>query len=148
MYTHIFVAIDSSQVSDVALRHAIGLAKDQGAQLHIAHVIDILDMTWAMPDILDTYREQGQILLNRALDLARQASVPATTSLLETGVVGNRPAEVLTQRAQEVSADLVVLGSHGYRGLSHFFLGSVAEGVARLSRAPVLIVHGSGSSSN
>ncbi|OIQ82886.1 universal stress protein family protein [mine drainage metagenome] len=72
---------------------------------------------------------------------AKHARLTATPTLLEGEILGKRVAELLADQAASVSADLVVLGSHGYRGLSHLFLGSVAEGTSRLCMAPVLIVH-------
>lgn len=142
MYANILVAIDGSPVSDAALRHAIRLAQEQHASLHVLHVIDIIGMTWATEDILDAYKQRGRSLLDQATYLGNLAGVQTTPTLLETGVVGQRTAEIVADHARAVSADLVVLGSHGYRGLSHLFLGSVAEGVARLCNMPVLIVHG------
>ncbi|MDE2253823.1 MAG: universal stress protein [Betaproteobacteria bacterium] len=148
MYKNILIAIDGSPVSDAALHHAIALAQDQRAHLHVVHVVDIMGMPWAdlgesvevdMPAI---YRQQGQSILQRALAQAAQAGLPATSTLLESESVGQRVAELLADQARSVAADLVVLGSHGYRGLSRLFLGSVAEGTSRLSSVPVLIVHG------
>ena len=148
MYKNIVIAVDGSAVSDAALYHAIALAKDQRAHLHIVHVVDIMGMPWAdlgesvevdMPAI---YRQQGQSLLERAVAQATRAGLPSTSILLESEAVGQRVAELLADQARSVQADLVVLGSHGYRGLSRLFLGSVAEGTSRLSTVPVLIVHG------
>lgn len=142
MYANILVAIDGSPVSDAALRHAIRLAQEQHAKLQVLHVIDIIGVTWATEDILDAYKQRGQSLLDQATYLGNLAGLQTTSALLETGVVGQRTAEIVAEHARAVAADLVVLGSHGYRGLSHLFLGSVAEGVARLCTMPVLIVHG------
>ncbi len=146
MYANILVGIDGSAVSDAALRHAIALAQDQHARLHIAHVVDIMGMPWAdlgesvEVDMAAIYRRQGQGVLERALAQAVHAGVPATSTLLESESVGQRVAELLADQAKARSADLLVVGSHGYRGLSRLFLGSVAEGMARLSPVPVLIV--------
>ncbi|MBW4048213.1 MAG: universal stress protein [Proteobacteria bacterium] len=142
MYSHLFVAIDGSPVGGAALQHAIELAREQHARLHVAHVMDMLGMTWATDEILESQRQFGQGLLDQACANARKLGVQSESSLLHTAVVGQRPAEVLAEQARAVAADLVVLGSHGRRGMSHLFLGSVAEGVARLCPMPVLIVHG------
>jgi nucleotide-binding universal stress UspA family protein len=142
MYKKILIAIDDSTVSEGALHHAIQLAQEQHAELHVAHVTDIVGITWAAVELLEAYKDEGQALLNHALDLASKAGLKAASSLLETGVVAPRAAEVLAEHARLLSVDLVVLGSHGRRGMSHLFLGSVAEGAARLCSMPVLIVHG------
>ncbi|OIQ87901.1 putative universal stress protein [mine drainage metagenome] len=147
MYSNILVAIDGSRVSDAALDHAVRLARDQHARLHVIHVVDIMGMPWAdianvsPMDMLRLYRQQGEAILGRAMALAKHAGLKATSTLLETEIVGTRVAEMLAHQAEAVSADLVVLGSHGHRGLSRLFLGSVAEGTARLCGSPVLIVH-------
>ncbi|MDA8260189.1 MAG: universal stress protein [Betaproteobacteria bacterium] len=145
MYTNILVAVDGSAVSDAALHHAIRLAQDQRAKLHAIHVVDIVGMPWEEVDIQDMltfYRQQGETILARAVASAKQAGLSVTSTLLETRADGPRVAEMLADKAHGIAADLVVLGSHGRRGLTRLFSGSVAEGTARLCGAPVLIVHG------
>lgn len=145
MYTNILVAVDGSAVSDAALNHAILLAQDQHAKLHVVHVVDIVGMPWDEVDVqtmLTIYRQQGQSILDRAMASATRAGLIATATMLETQADGARVAEMLANKAQEIAADLVVLGSHGHRGLTRLFSGSVAEGTSRLCSAPVMIVHG------
>ncbi|MHB1670022.1 universal stress protein [Thiomonas sp.] len=148
MYTNILVAVDGSPVSEAALQHAIRLAQEQHAKLHFVHVFDVAGILWAETDevtevdLLTIYRHRGEAILSRAVASAKQAGLAATSTLLEEEIVGKRVAELLADEAKAVAADLVVLGSHGHRGLSRLFLGSVAEGAARLCTAPVLIVHG------
>lgn len=147
MYGNILVAVDGSAAADAALEHALRLADEQRARLHLVHVIDI----GALPasdtgelggvDMPTLMRQQGQALLDRALRQVQAAGVQASSRLLEGEVFGKRVSELLAEEARASAADLVVLGSHGWRGFTRLFLGSVAEGVARLCPMPVMIVH-------
>ena len=63
--------------------------------------------------------------------------------LLKTGEPTRRVPDVVVAEAKRWPADLIVAGTHGRRGLSHLFLGSVAEGIIRISTVPVLLIRGS-----
>ncbi len=147
MYARILVAVDGSAAADAALQHAVALAAEQHAQLLLVHVIDI----GAIPgsELVETagtelpalLRRQGQAVLDRAQQAALATGVHTSSRLLEGEVLGKRVAEMLADEARAQRADLVVIGSHGWRGFSRMFLGSVAEGVSRLCPMPVMIVH-------
>ena len=149
MYRNILVPVDGSAAAEAALRHAVRLAAEQHARLHLVHVVDI----GALPapdvaavagvDMPALLREQGRRLLERALQQVREPGIAATSNLLEGSVFGRRVSELLADEARAVDADLVIIGSHGWRGFSRLFLGSVAEGVSRLCPMPVLVVHAS-----
>ena len=147
MYRNILVAVDGSDAADDALRHALRLAAEQHARLHLVHVIDIgalpvaQDIDIGDADMPTLMRRQGQALLDRALREVQLTDVQASSRLLEGEVFGKRVSELLADEARASAADLVVVGSHGWRGFTRLFLGSVAEGVARLCPMPVLIVH-------
>ncbi len=147
MYRNILVAVDGSDAADRALEHALRLAAEQHAHLHLVHVIDIgalpvaQDIDIGGADMPALMRQQGQALLDRALREVRLTDVQASSRLLEGEVFGKRVSELLADEARASAADLVVVGSHGWRGFTRLFLGSVAEGVARLCPMPVLIVH-------
>ncbi len=147
MYRNILVAVDGSDAADDALRHALRLAAEQHARLHLVHVIDIgalpvaQDIDIGGADMPTLMRRQGQALLDRALREVQLTDVQASSRLLEGEVFGKRVSELLADEARASAADLVVVGSHGWRGFTRLFLGSVAEGVARLCPMPVLIVH-------
>ena len=147
MYRNILVAVDGSDAADRALEHALRLAAEQHAHLHLVHVIDIgalpvaQDIDIGDADMPTLMRRQGQALLDRALREVQLTDVQASSRLLEGEVFGKRVSELLADEARASAADLVVVGSHGWRGFTRLFLGSVAEGVARLCPMPVLIVH-------
>ena len=83
-----------------------------------------------------------QRTLREAAALARKAGVNAETGLLEVQQMNDRIADELAREARKWPADLIVVGTHGRRGLSHLFLGSVAETIMRVAPRPVLLVRG------
>lgn len=74
--------------------------------------------------------------------VARKQSLQAEARLLEVSLVGDRVADVMARFAKRWKADLIVIGTHGRRGISHLFPGSVAESVLRSAPTPVLLVRG------
>jgi nucleotide-binding universal stress UspA family protein len=147
MYQRILVAVDGSRVSDQALDEALRLAKDQSAELRIVHVVDTvtLSVDTEFADIAE-YQQKlhsaGQKVLKKAEEAVKRAGGKAETALLELQILGHRTASAIIDEAQRWPADLIVVGTHGRRGISHLFVGSVAEGVVRLASRPVLLVHG------
>ena len=83
-------------------------------------------------------RETGTKVLEQAATIARRAEVSTEQRLLET--VGGRAADEIVKQAKDWPADLIVMGTHGRRGLKRLVLGSDSELVLRLSSVPVLLV--------
>jgi nucleotide-binding universal stress UspA family protein len=137
-FENIVVGIDDSEPSGAAIEAVFDLPAEDRQQLAFYSVALGADI---FTGLADTYaanlelRQQAQRVVDRALASARARGVTA-----EGRVVDGRPAELLIAAAQERQADLIVLGSHGRRGLERFFLGSVAEGVVRTAPVPVLVV--------
>jgi len=146
MYKRILVAIDGSATSNLGLRHAIQLAKEQYAQLRLVNVVDEVVVEFEthaeMTELWNACKKSGETLLQKARSLAAKAAIEPETKLLEIETFGQRIADSIVEEAKRWRADLVVLGTHGRRGLSRVFLGSVAEGVVRISTAPVLLIRG------
>ncbi len=146
MYSRILVAVDGSQTSEHALRHAAGLARGLSAELRIVHVVDegVLalspELAIDIGAILAARRGAGEKLLRMARDTARAIGAEADTRLLETGAPTQRIASAIADEAKAWPADLVVAGTHGRTGMERMLLGSVAEGIARISPIPVLLV--------
>lgn len=90
--------------------------------------------------VFQALRDAGQAVIDRGLATVRQSGIEAKGVLRET--IGQRVATVIAEAAGEWPADVVVIGTHGRRGVDRLLLGSVAEGVVRLSTQPVLIVPG------
>ena len=148
MYQRILVPIDGSPTSNRGLDEAVQLARLTGASLRLIHVVD--EMTFATGfetyaayagDVIPMMRQAGEEIL--ALGKARVAAAgldKVETQLLESFAV--RVWELVVEQAQDWKADLIVIGTHGRRGVSRLVLGSDAEQVLRIAPVPVLLVRG------
>jgi universal stress protein A len=139
----ILVPLDFSPSSDHALAYARALAKDFGASLHLLHVIEDRLMTGPWPN--EVYLGELPRLRKGLIDEAEQrlsafASSTATTGLEVTAeVLIGGPSQAIVERAAAPDVDLIVMGTHGRTGITHFLIGSVAERVVRHAPCPVLI---------
>ena len=148
MYARILVAIDGSDASYLALDHAVQLATDQRAKLRIVHVVELFRYAASIADgyafdptlLWEALREEGKHALSVAEARARSAGVVAETVMLEGDDPSQRVATSVVKDAQRWDADLIVLGTHGRRGVDRLFLGSVAETLVRIANTPVLLV--------
>ena len=143
MYKRILVPVDGSNTSNLALDEAIGLAKGRQARLRVVHVVDTINLNVdSMTDIAGPLRESGRRLLRDAEVRARRARVKVETNLLEIQKIADRISDLVVKDAATWRADVIVMGTHGRRGLNRLLLGSVADGVVRASSVPVLLVRG------
>jgi nucleotide-binding universal stress UspA family protein len=149
MYKRILVPVDGSATSRRGLRAAIDLAKTQRARLVILNVVDAMPVFASLegmvaydPGILEALRKGGKAILARAAAEAKKRGVTAKTVLAEN--LAGRVADVIVRQAKRRRADLLVLGTHGRRGLTRMVMGSDAELVVRYTPAPVLLVRGKG----
>lgn len=142
--TRILVPIDFSAYSEHALDYAVALAAKLDAKVHVLHVIGIplsgvpelgLALTAGMMDQLVI---DNQKALDGVVD-ARRASGVIGEVLLRTGDA----RELILRACEEVHADLLVMGTHGRRGISRAVLGSVAESVVRTAPCPVMTIRSS-----
>lgn len=148
MYQRIFVPIDGSPASNLGLNEAIKLAKDQGAKLRLFHLVDeyfAVSSTDAMAfsnsdALIESLRQGGKKIVEKAEALARRNGLVPESVILES--FGGRAADYIVRQANKWRADLIVLGTHGRRGVKRLVMGSDAEQVVRTSRVPVLLVRG------
>lgn len=144
MYKKVLVPVDGSAASMRGLDEAIELAKATGATLHLVHVLGehVVDVSYAPPGYFEqlsrSMREAGTKLLAAAEARVRQENVDCDSDLLD--VSGAPAAAAILSQAERLSVDLIVMGTHGRRGLRRLALGSDAEMVLRSSRVPVLLV--------
>lgn len=145
MYKKILVAIDDSETSRSALAEALHIARTSKAKLYITHVADetmlnihghALASVINLENAVATLTQAGQKLLDAAMQQA--AGVDAEALMLEAS--NRRISETIAEKSRELSVDLIVIGRHGQRGLATLILGSVAEQLAKISDASVLLV--------
>lgn len=141
MYKQILIAVDGSDTSNLALQEALKLAKEQGARVLLLNVFEpfVHAAMEATVDLTDALRREGEQILAAALQQARQNGIEARTVLIDAG--GRRVASLIVEQAEKLGADLIAMGTHGRRGIEHLVLGSVAEGVARRTTVPLLLIH-------
>jgi len=149
MYQKILVPVDGSDTSSRGLDEALRLARLTGAQLRLVHVIDELSLMIGMEsfaalsaDTVRLLREGGQQILADARSRAAAAGVQAETVLVDSFTTG--VCDEILRQCNEWGADLVVLGTHGRRGVRRLFMGSDAEQIVRLAATPVLLVRAAG----
>lgn len=146
MYQKILVAIDDSSIAHKALCEAVKLAEKNNAQLLVLHVADESFIYHGGPGcdgvaLVSLVQKQGKKILSNAKKvLAKHPQLQYETRLVELRTLKIRVAEIIIEQAIEWAADVLVLGTHGRRGVSRFFIGSVAENTIRLSSIPVLLV--------
>ncbi|MGP1683742.1 MAG: universal stress protein, partial [Giesbergeria sp.] len=131
VYRKILVPVDGSPISNRGLAEAIRLAKDQGAALRLVHVLDELmvvpgrEAVVYLGNTVDLLREAGAQVVARAQALVRESGLEAESVVLE--IMGGRAADSIVAEAGAWGADLIVLGTHGRRGVGRLVMGSDAE---------------------
>lgn len=145
MFKRILVPVDGSSTSNRGLEQAVRLARGDGSTLCLLHVVDehiIVQNAEAMATVTDQYlealRESGRKLLARAQSAAERQGINCKTVLVEN--IAGSVADIVVAQAKKQRADVIVMGTHGRRGLRRLVLGSDAEGVVRTSPVPVLLV--------
>ncbi|RLM59463.1 universal stress protein [Halobellus sp. Atlit-31R] len=140
MYDRILLPTDGSDCADLAVEHAIDLAAQYDAELHVLSVVDARDVSHSAPAISpeqveQTLRERAEAVVEEVAERAADADVPVVTAI-EPGI----PDDVVVDYAADHDCDLVVMGTHGRTGLERYLLGSVTERTVRRSDVPVLTV--------
>lgn len=147
MYNRILVPVDGSSTSNHGLEEAVKLATVTGGRLRLLHVVDQLSAAMSMSsgygpmnaDIFRLLKEGGERILQEARGSVERGSRVAVDTALVEGYSG-RLCDLVAEQAREWGAELVVLGSHGRRGIGRMVLGSDAEQIIRSSHLPVLVV--------
>jgi nucleotide-binding universal stress UspA family protein len=144
MYKRILVPIDGSDASSRGLQEAIRLAGAVKAGLVVQHVV--VDLPWLveMSSAMNSARVRNDLvryaeeLLAKAKQQAAESGVDAETVVTET--FSGRAADSICQAVQAKGCDLIVMGTHGRKGLGRLVLGSDAAAVIQDSQVPVLLV--------
>lgn len=147
MYRKILVAVDGSETSNKAVSAALEMASYSGGRsvVRLIHVLD--EMAYFMGldpyagqsySVISVMRESGEKILADGLAIVQSAGVQADTVLVDK--LGSHLAETVAAEAKAWEASLVVVGTHGRRGIGRMLLGSGAEQIIRLAPCPVLVV--------
>lgn len=148
MYHRILVPIDGSDTAQRGLVEAIDLAKGAAASIVLLHVIEAYPvlaetgLAAIRQQILDDQRALGRDLLDRAHGDARAAGIACESHLIDS--LAARVADTIVEQARQHRCDLIVMGTHGRRGLDRLLMGSDAERVLRLVSCAVLLVRATG----
>ena len=144
MYERILVAVDESDTANLALKEAIKLAKDHHSTLRLVHVVDL---TPAYTDVEAPFaseyqkalRAAGQKLMDDYSSLARRAEIEFDVKMPVIETLGQHVYDAIEEEAKRWPADLIVIGTHGRRGIRRLLLGR-GGGVTRVSTKPVLLI--------
>jgi nucleotide-binding universal stress UspA family protein len=138
MFKEIVWSTDGSEYAQRALPYVKGLAREGGATITIVHVVERIEGAGAvgLPRRADEPELQAR-LQKLTAELSEEGF---GASLIIRGDVGTRPAHEVVEVAQEVGADLIVVGSRGLSAIGGLLLGSVAHRLLHLAPCPVLVV--------
>jgi nucleotide-binding universal stress UspA family protein len=147
MYKHILIATDGSELATKALEHGLALAKRDNARVTVVTVtepwsaLDIAhDARLHRPDPIGHFEELATAAANRILDDAAQRGNAHGVACERVHVKDQHPAEGIVATAKDTGCDLIVMASHGRRGVSRLLLGSQAYEVLTHCTVPALIV--------
>ncbi|OGA01486.1 MAG: hypothetical protein A3H35_08525 [Betaproteobacteria bacterium RIFCSPLOWO2_02_FULL_62_17] len=145
-YKRILVPIDGSATSKAGLKEALKLARIPGARLRLLHVVDespllsLPEAGYSIDTVIEDLKRSGKALLASVAKSATAQGAKCETAMVES--MGMRVADQITSDAKRWRADLIVIGTHGRRGVQRLLMGSDAELVVRNTTIPVLLVHG------
>ncbi|HLI50325.1 MAG TPA: universal stress protein [Thermomicrobiaceae bacterium] len=143
VFTKILLATDGADDARLAARAAADLAGRSGAELHLVHAWSIAPPVaypyeLSVPDLPQILEDNArEILAEEGRQIADAGGKVTQQHLLQ-----GRPAEMVVDLSQSIGADLIVVGSRGHGAVGRLILGSVAEGIVRCSRCPILVVRG------
>jgi len=138
----ILVPYDFSTYATKAFNYALKFAEQFDASvtaLHVVQPMPILPTDVLAAPIPDTTSDQLPAIDARLQKLCRRATTTHHLSVTPVVVVGT-PYERIVEIAESENADLIIIATHGYTGLKHFYMGSTAERVVRHAPCPVLVV--------
>jgi nucleotide-binding universal stress UspA family protein len=149
MYKNVLVPLDGSELAECTLSHVKNLFKEGSVkEITLLNVVKV-DVPWALvgSDEMPPSRIDLQAIREPLFTASRKYLESIESRLASEGIKvraesleGNRPADIITEYAQQNGMDLIIIGTHGYTGLKKLFLGSVAFAVLHQSHVPVLLI--------
>ena len=144
MYQRILVPVDGSHTAERGLREAVALARLCRASVVLLHVIEVYPVMMEMASattweqVTTDLRAQGERLLDQARQRVIAEGVACEAHLEDAAAA--RVCDVIVDQARAQRCDLIVMGTHGRRGVRHALIGSDAERVLRMAPVPVLLL--------
>jgi nucleotide-binding universal stress UspA family protein len=147
MYARILIATDGSELADRAIDHGVQLAKLAGSEVTIVTVTEPVSIVGGgyatvvggvvepIPELIEAQEKSARDLLQRAANRAAEQGLTVKTVLVDNSFA----AEGIVATANEIGAELIVMGSHGRRGLNRLLLGSQTNNVLAHTKLPVLV---------
>ncbi len=144
MYKHLLIATDGSDVSRKAVDQGLELAKAMGARVTLLKVTEM----WSALDVatrddtlgmVEKYEAQQAIAANETLTKAKAIAETVGVQCATKHIADSHPADGILKAAKDEGCDLIVMGSHGRRGLDRMLLGSQAANVLANTKLPVLV---------
>jgi nucleotide-binding universal stress UspA family protein len=138
----VLLAIDGSEVSEAAVNEVLQRQWPAGSQLRVFSVVDMIGFPMPETDEYSLWEDESFKLAEAKVERAASRIRSAQTEKVEvtTLVVKGHAKHEILEEAERFAADLIVLGSHGFRGLTRFLLGSVSQAVAAHAKCSVEIV--------
>ena len=148
MYTHLLIATDGSELADKGVAHGLALASRLGATVTFVNVTEPFPMfAWggamagyAAGDELAAYKEEAGRFAKEVLDNCKASADLANVRAEVVHIEDKKPAEAILELSQAEGCDLIVMASHGRRGLGRLLLGSQTAEVLSYTEIPVLVV--------
>lgn len=154
MYSKILVALDESELSQKAFQQSLSIAKAFNAELMLLNVVSPLEAKYQNTVSLissgyhgngtnEVAEEEWEMLISNRLDYLQSLINQAEDAGITTDLIQEigQPAQQICESAQEWQADLIVIGSHGRKGLKELLIGSVSNYVSHHVPCAVLLVH-------
>jgi acetoin utilization protein AcuB len=136
-YRRILCPVDFDDNSMCALDSAAGIAREHDGTIFVLHVVPMIVAPTGIPIYVDMYKGQEQAARDKLHEISRKRLAGIKYDLITRAA---EPAPEILRTQRKVNADLIVMSTHGRRGFSRFFLGSIAEMVIREATCPVLTV--------
>ncbi|MBR0471618.1 MAG: universal stress protein [Methanosphaera sp.] len=147
MYNKILLPSDGSKNSEHAIKHALQIASDEGAEITVLHVVDSKHLSSLSDEALDNddliFDEHGDEVLDHVLglidELRDELGIASEVKVSTLTVEGN-PADVIVRVCEKKGMDMVIMANSGKHKLDRFLLGSVTEKTIREAPVPVLVI--------
>ena len=148
MFKHVLFATDGSELSGQAAPKAIAVAKALGAKLSVMHVVRRFHSVFESegflmlktPDLKERYEEETKAHADKILQAIKKAASEAGVQCFSAVVFGDLPYKAIIEEADKTKSDVIMMASHGRRGLHGMLLGSETQQVLTHSKIPVLVL--------